>query len=135
MEKIDVAVKGLIIQDGKLLIAQRSKTDSFGAGTWENIGGGMHFGEDFEQALKREFLEEVGLTIRVKELLYASTFFTNSTRQIIILVFLCETDSTEVVLSSEHEQFLWATKEEAVTLLHRAIIDDFTQHQIFERFF
>lgn len=135
MEKIDVAVKGVLIHNGKLLIAQRSKNDAFGAGTWENIGGNMQFGEDFEQALQREFLEEVGLTVHVKELLYASTFLTNPTRQIIILVFLCEANSTEVVLSNEHEQFLWVTQDEAISLLPKAIIDDFKQHQIFERFF
>ena len=135
MGKIKVAVKGVLIHNDKLLIVQRSKTDSFGAGTWENVGGNMEFGEDFEQALKREFLEEVGLAVHVKELLYASTFVTNPARQIIILVFLCESDSNNVVLSNEHEQFLWATKDEAMVLLPQPIINDFAQHQIFERLF
>ena len=98
MGEIKVAVKGVLIHNDKLLIVQRSKTDSFGAGTWENVGGNMEFGEDFEQALKREFLEEVGLAVHVKELLYASTFVTNPARQIIILVFLCESDSNNIVL-------------------------------------
>lgn len=132
MGEIKVAVKGVLIHNDKLLIVQRSKTDSFGAGTWENVGGNMEFGEDFEQALKREFLEEVGLAVHVKELLYASTFVTNPARQIIILVFLCGSDSNNVVLSNEHEQFLWATKDEAMVLLPQPILDDFTQHQIFD---
>ena len=132
MNEFKVAVKGVLIHNDKMLIVQRSKTDSFGAGTWENVGGNMEFGEDFDQALKREFLEEVGLAVHVKELLYASTFLTSETRQIIILVFLCESDSNNVVLSNEHQQFLWATKDEALVLLPQFIIDDFTQHQIFD---
>ena len=133
MAEIKVAVKGLLVHNSKLLLVQRSQNDTVGAGTWETVGGNLAFGESFEKALQREFLEEVGLAVHVKELLYASTFLTSSTRQIVLLAYLCETACTDVTLSSEHEQYVWATKEQALQLLPNAIIEDFNQHHIFER--
>lgn len=37
---------------------------------WLLPGGGVEFGENLKEALKREFLEEVGLRISVKNLLF-----------------------------------------------------------------
>lgn len=37
---------------------------------WAPPGGGIDFGESAEEALKREFLEETGLKIEVKEFLF-----------------------------------------------------------------
>ena len=50
-------------------------------------------------------------------------------------IILENDDSNNVVLSNEHEQFLWVTKDEAMELLPQPIIEDFTQHQLFERLF
>ena len=55
MGEIKIAVKGIILKDNKMLIVQRSATDTVGAGTWENVGGSLEFGESFEEALHREF--------------------------------------------------------------------------------
>ena len=59
MEEIKVAVKGVLIKNNKMLIVKRSSFDETGAGTWESVGGVLEFGETFDVALKREFLEEV----------------------------------------------------------------------------
>jgi 8-oxo-dGTP diphosphatase len=55
------AVYGLLVEDGKLLCQRPS---------WDRTkfclpGGGMEKGESFEEALKREFLEETGFRIKV----------------------------------------------------------------------
>ena len=62
---VEVAA-GLIIRDGKILIAQRRVNASLG-GLWEFPGGKREPGESFEACLMREVMEELGLTIAVDE--------------------------------------------------------------------
>ena len=131
MNEVKVAVKGVLVKDEKMLVVQRSYNDQTGAGTWENVGGTIEFGETFEQALAREFKEEVGLSVEVERLLYAVTFLTSPSRQIILLTFLCTATDEAVVLSDEHEAYLWASKEELKNLLPEAIRKDFETHGVF----
>ena len=132
MNEVKVAVKGVLVRGDRMLVVQRSYNDQTGAGTWENVGGVMEFGETFEQALVREFKEEVGLTVEVERLLYAVTFLTRPTRQIILLTFLCRTNDETVVLSEEHEAYLWASKKDLQSLLPEAIKEDFNTYGVFE---
>jgi 8-oxo-dGTP diphosphatase len=130
--QIKVAVKGILIKNQKMLIVQRSKNDETGAGTWESVGGILHFGESFDNALKREFFEEVGLSIQVQKLLFSTTFLSNPARQIVLLTFLCTSEEENITLSDEHDQYLWANNEELLQLLPRTIIKDYEMHGIFE---
>lgn len=131
MNEVKVAVKGVLVKGDRMLVVQRSYKDQTGAGTWENVGGVMEFGETFEQALVREFKEEVGLSVEVERLLYAVTFLTRPTRQIILLTFFCRTNDETVVLSDEHEAYLWASEEELQSLLPEAIKEDFNMYGVF----
>lgn len=88
--EIIVAVKGIILNEGKLLIVQRDHNDEIGGGTWECVGGEVEFGEDLEAALVREIKEEVGINATVLNILYATTFNTIATRQVVILAYLCK---------------------------------------------
>src|SRR3989344_2900798 len=60
-----VTVKGLCVRGGKVLLVHdftgRSDTDP--SPEWELPGGGLDFGESFEDALRREVKEEMGLEI------------------------------------------------------------------------
>ena len=53
-----VSVRGLVRDGDKVLLGYHSDN-----GTWETFGGGLDFGEDQHQALKREILEETGCEI------------------------------------------------------------------------
>jgi 8-oxo-dGTP pyrophosphatase MutT (NUDIX family) len=53
-----LGVTALIERDGKLLLERRSDN-----GQWGLIGGGVEIDESLEQALRREVLEETGLTV------------------------------------------------------------------------
>jgi 8-oxo-dGTP pyrophosphatase MutT (NUDIX family) len=57
------AQKAFIIRDEKLLLIKKSGSDPNQANKWEVPGGRMKFGEDLEEHIKREVLEEVGLEI------------------------------------------------------------------------
>lgn len=130
--KMVVVVKGVIINEGKVLIVQRGSNDEVGRETWECVGGKVDFGEDLEQALVREIQEEVGLTVVVERILYATTFKTDPSRQVILLTYLCRSKSRAVILSEEHSNFSWVTKEQARIRLTPEILQDFERHSVFE---
>ena len=59
---VDVAVGILMRPNGEVLLGQRPKGKPY-AGYWEFPGGKVEVGESILEALKREFLEELGVTI------------------------------------------------------------------------
>jgi len=126
-----VVVKGVILLEGRVLIVKRAADDEVGNNTWETVGGKMEFGEDIEAALIREINEEIGLTVTVDKILYATTFKTDPTRQIILLAYLCHSESHDIKLSAEHSDFKWATKEQLELLLPPEIMKDFEQNNVF----
>jgi 8-oxo-dGTP diphosphatase len=63
---IEVAA-GLVFRGGKLLITQRPPASHLG-GLWEFPGGKCEAGESFEQCLRRELTEELGIEVQVHEL-------------------------------------------------------------------
>lgn len=128
---IIVGVKAVILNNGRALIIKRAKSEKIGGGTWEPVGGILEFGEDIEVALRREIKEEVGFTVTINKILYASTFKTDPSRQVVILTYLCETENTNVSLSDEHEEFIWATKEDLKQLLPLNILEDFEKNKVF----
>ncbi len=58
----EVAVGILIRADGALLLSTRPEGKPY-AGYWEFPGGKIEAGESVEQALRRELIEELGVTI------------------------------------------------------------------------
>lgn len=131
--KIVVALKAIIIYQQKALIIQRSYGENTGSGSWEFAGGKLEFGEDLETCLKREIMEEVGLTVKVERLLYASTFLTKEKRQTVILNYLCYSFSNQVTLSEEHEQYIWADKKTMKKYLAKGILHDLENNRIFDQ--
>ena len=124
-------VKAAIFQNGKLLIVQRDKNEKVAGGTWECPGGKVEFGEDLETALKREVIEETGLNIHVKRILYAAVYNSDPKRQFIILTYLSSSDDQTVTLSNEHMNYQWVNKEQVKSLLAPNIINDFEKYKVF----
>ena len=67
MKVIEVAA-GLVFRDGQLLITQRRPQDHLG-GLWEFPGGKREAAETFEECLRRELQEELGVEVEVGALL------------------------------------------------------------------
>ncbi|KKI91324.1 hypothetical protein WQ54_15380 [Bacillus sp. SA1-12] len=60
-----IGVGGVILStDGKMLLERRSDDE-----TWGIIGGWCDTGESPQESLKREYLEETGLNVKVNELI------------------------------------------------------------------
>ncbi|MDE1851393.1 MAG: NUDIX domain-containing protein [Candidatus Micrarchaeota archaeon] len=87
-----IGVAGIVIKNGKVLLCRRK--GNHGGGTWAPPGGRLEYGEEFEDAVKRELEEEVG--IKVKGLRFASVtnnIFRKEGRHSITLFFTCRIKS------------------------------------------
>ena len=67
--KIRIRICGLCIVEENLLLVNHSAITQ--TNFWAPPGGGLNFGESSEDCLKREYLEETGLTVEVGNFLFA----------------------------------------------------------------
>lgn len=133
--KIVVAVKGIIVHNNKALIIKRDDNDEAGAGIWEFAGGKVEFGEELEYALVREIKEEVGIDADVQKLLYATTFKTDPTRQVVVIAYRCQAKTNNVRLSEEHSDYAWVSKQELRNQLSHGILIDLDRYNVFGSIF
>jgi 8-oxo-dGTP diphosphatase len=67
---VGVGVGAVVVNDtGQVFLSQRGEKATNERGTWEFPGGKVDFGETLQTTLKREFMEEYGMTIQIIELL------------------------------------------------------------------
>ena len=86
MQTIRIRVAGILVKDGQILLVRHEK---YGHSYWLLPGGGVDFGETAEEALLREFKEEVGLSVQVGKLVLAhDSIPPNHHRQVFNLYFL-----------------------------------------------
>jgi len=104
---IDV-VAAVIKKDNKYLIAQRNRDKHF-AFYWEFPGGKVNNNESFENALKREILEELSINIKINNKI-SSERFRDKKINVEVHYFLCEKLDEEIILS-EHEDMKWVFKK------------------------
>lgn len=83
-------------------------------------GGHVELGEKIENALKREIKEETGLDIFDIEFICFQEFIFDDAfwkkKHFIFFDFACKTDSTNIKLDSEGQEFVWVTLKEALKL-------------------
>lgn len=134
MKKIIInAMKAMILYNKKVLILKRTNNHRFGAGTWEFPGGKLEFGEDLISGLKREIMEETGLLVTVEKLQYATTFMTHEYRQVVIINYLCKTDTDKIALSEEHTEYIWADKKILKERLSKRMLKDLEDNKLLEQ--
>lgn len=78
---------GILIEDNRFLLVRQRVTKTRG---WSMPGGRLESGETIEQCLVREWKEETGLDIAVKELLYVTDRFHGSDTHVVHMTFLIE---------------------------------------------
>ncbi|MGJ1227755.1 (deoxy)nucleoside triphosphate pyrophosphohydrolase [Sphingobacterium siyangense] len=103
MDKIKV-VCGIICKDDRVLICRRKASKSLG-GYWEFPGGKVEENETYEESLKRELREELGL-----EVIIDSHFLDNThqyeTVNIELISFKCSTEQSEIK-KVDHDRTEW----------------------------
>jgi 8-oxo-dGTP diphosphatase len=107
----------VVNSDGKILALKRAADDHSRGGNWDLPGGGYEQGEEVVSAIKREVMEEAGLTVNsLHPIFFANRigvgegFFRGDT-----VFATCYSSSDwegEVMLSDEHTEYKWVTPEE-----------------------
>lgn len=85
-------------------------------GFWQPVTGNVEEGETFEAAAVREVQEELAITdiVRLIDTEYSYEFTDNGLDQFERIFGVQVPLNTEVKLSSEHTEYLWTMKDEAI---------------------
>ena len=108
MEVIEVSA-GLVFRNGKLLLTQRPAGGHL-AGLWEFPGGKREPGESFEECLRRELHEELGIEVEVGERVESLTHHYTE-RTVHLEFFLCKLRQHEPQAIG-CPAFAWVTRDE-----------------------
>ena len=111
-KNMGVTQKAVIFRDdGKFLAIRRSETAPSYPLAWDLPGGELDYGEDPFAGIIREIKEETGL--KVKDLKPFDVFgHENPVGFWVTIAYRCKTLSDTVVISWEHTEYRWVTKEE-----------------------
>ncbi len=134
---VGIAVKGIISKDGSVLMVRRSGTKAFNPGIWEVPGGKLEFGETPEEALIREIQEETSLDVTNFKLRYAAPYYLNEDNEFVVLCYTCEPSdiSSEVVLSEEHSDYMWASYDQLRDNLQPIVLETFNKYGVLDNIF
>src|SRR5580658_6849822 len=103
-------VAALIKSDGKLLVCQRRRTDSFGL-MWEFPGGKLEPGETPAEAIARELHEELGVTAQIGTEIYRTRHQYSELAEAIDLIFFTATVNPAEVRNLAFETLEWRSRE------------------------
>ena len=109
-----ITVCAVLHKDGKIFTARRALTKAFLPGKFELPGGHVEHGETLEEALKREFMEEFSMPIRVGHPIYAFTYLRGD-KHVVEIDYLAELEDPKqpIVLHAEdHLESRWMTETE-----------------------
>ena len=101
-----IVVAALIEADGKLLVCQRRRTDSFGL-MWEFPGGKLEPGETPAEALARELQEELGGAARIGPEIYRTRHQYSELGEGIDLIFFSATVPPADIRNQAFEKMEW----------------------------
>jgi mutator protein MutT len=139
VQKFRVALYGVLVENNQVLMAHTRVP----SGIITNFpGGGLELGEAPLKAVAREFHEETGLTVAVKELLFCSQQFQQNpeypTEQLMHIFYRVERVGGEIITQGNNDDVAsveWATLE---ALGHKRILavdKEFTNHASFRLLF
>ena len=102
-----LAVKAVIFDaEGRCLMIRRSAHNRNFVGCWEWPGGKADPGESFDQAVRREVLEETGLDVEITALAGATEFEMPAVH-VVLLCLEARLTGGSLLLSEEHDDSAW----------------------------
>lgn len=104
-------VCGIIYKDNKILLCRRKQNKSLG-GYWEFPGGKVEVGENFENALCRELLEEIGMRVNVNDY-FASNIYKYEKVTIDLIAYKCDFIDASYNMT-DHDAYEWINENELI---------------------
>lgn len=101
---------GIIVDNGKILIAQRPKGKSL-PDYWEFPGGKLEEGETIQECLKRELWEELGTEAEIGEFIMESDYKYEH-GEFALQVFWVHLPKNAELKMNVHQQLKWVTVAE-----------------------
>jgi 8-oxo-dGTP diphosphatase len=101
-----LVVAAFIEADGKVLVCQRRRTDSFGL-MWEFPGGKLEPGETPSEALARELHEELGVVARIGPEIFRTRHQYSELGEAIDLIFFSATVTPADIRNQAFEKMEW----------------------------
>ncbi|HXN99657.1 MAG TPA: (deoxy)nucleoside triphosphate pyrophosphohydrolase [Candidatus Acidoferrales bacterium] len=101
-----LVVAALIEADGKVLVCQRRRTDSFGL-MWEFPGGKVEPGESPSEALARELHEELGVPAHIGPEIHRTRHQYSELGEAIDLIFFAATVTPADIRNQAFETMEW----------------------------
>lgn len=122
-----LTVRGICTFNEKILLLKISSNSGHDAGLWEIPGGKVKKDEFFDEALKREYLEETGLEINIESLynVVENRYIAcKSSQKInsIQLIMSVTVSSNDVKISSEHSDYGWFSKKEIDDMINDELL-------------
>lgn len=104
----------ILLNNGKVLLGKRTNIRSNYPGIWDFVGGHCEQGETFEDALKRELMEEIG----IEAVDFVLLMVVDESPNFILNLFLVTKWNGEVSNKDEHEheRVEWLSLPEAKRL-------------------
>nr|WP_294999193.1 NUDIX domain-containing protein [uncultured Methanobrevibacter sp.] len=122
-----LTVRGICEFNDKFLLLKIRSRSAHDAGKWEIPGGKVKKCEYFDEALKREYLEETGLEIDVSSLYNVvrndyTACKTNEEVKSIQLIMKVTCKSDEVAISEEHDEYGWFSFDEVEDMISQNLL-------------
>ncbi len=122
MKTFYVGVKGVIVQNSKVLLVRSNPNHENSGDRWEMPGGRMDNNESIEQTLRRELSEELLniADIKIDKLLGVHRVHKDVSGEIsLVLIYYKVTAKfdSEPKLSIEHTEYKWADKTSILQLV------------------
>ncbi len=133
MTKQDIIVSGILLRGGKALLAKRAITKRIAPGKYHLPDGHVEFGENPDEALKREFKEEFGLNIEIHEPVRAFSYVAGSLHTVGITYRISTNDDTSAIKVDpiDNELVVWAGGDELSDYLSKDDNDFLTLSQFY----
>ncbi len=107
--KCRVSVKGMLFRNSKFLILKRKSSVNEKDGLWELPGGMVDYDESPNDAIVREIFEETSIEVLDVSPIYVFNI-NRSDGKIVGIVYTLKFAFDEVVLSDEHEDYMWISE-------------------------
>lgn len=87
-----IRITAVVLRNDNILLVEQNVDNARG---WSLPGGGLDEGETLEEGIIRELIEETGVTVKLKELLYVCDYIRED-RHVVHITFLAEAPNDNI---------------------------------------